>query len=129
MNRGKILFVLFGLVAGMLSAQEKFDDLVTIGDTLFIGEPSSNSYEYIDVPRKNFIIKKGGIANISSIENNTVTITDIEKSKSGETIVTFKKADGNKFFKAYRKLSANLNGAINSGELNFPNNAENDLAK
>lgn len=129
MKRGKILFVLFGLLAGIVSAQEKFDDMVTVGDTLYIGEPSQNTYEYIDIPRKNFIIKKGGIANISSINNTTVTITNIKKSKSGETIVTFKKADGNKFFKAYRKLSANLNGAINAGELNFPNNEENDLAK
>ncbi|WP_396591469.1 hypothetical protein [Allomuricauda sp. R78024] len=111
-----ILFLLmFSLFANGLNAQENHTDLVKVGDQLVIGEPTGVSYQNINVPRKNFIIKRGGIPNMSTLKSSIVTITKI--SSSGNPIITFKRSDGKKFFKAYRTLTADLKTAIGSGEM------------
>ena len=106
-----------------VTAQEKYDDLVKVGDELIIGSPSNSDYQYIDTPRKNFIIKKGGIANMGSLLNNKVTVTKKVYDKNDKVIVTFKRTDGTKFFNAYRTLKADLNGAIANGELRIKNSS------
>lgn len=127
MKRTFFLFVTLCATIGMY-AQEDFSNLVKIGDQLTISEPSSSSYKFIDIPRKNFIIKRGGIANIGSLENVKITITKISYGEN--TVIRFKKSSGGKFFTAYRTLTANLNGAINSGELEIHNSSAKDsLAK
>lgn len=111
-----ILFLLmFSLFANGLNAQENHTDLVKVGDQLVIGEPTGVSYQNINVPRKNFIIKRGGIPNMSTLKSSIVTITKI--SSSGNPVITFKRSDGKKFFKAYRTLTADLKTAISSGEM------------
>lgn len=95
--------------------QDTQSDLVKVGDELMISKMSGQHYQHIDIPRKNFIIKRGGIANMSSIENTTVIVTKV--SNNGNPTITFKKSDGRKFFKAYRTLTANLKDALESGEL------------
>ncbi len=111
-----------------LTAQENFKDSINVGDKLIISKPSSNDYRFIDVPRKNFIIKRGGIANMASLENNIVRVTKITNSKN--PTITIEKVNGRKFFRVYRTLKVNLNGAINNGELKFPHNGKKDsLAK
>nr|WP_299072479.1 hypothetical protein [uncultured Allomuricauda sp.] len=110
-----ILFlVIFYFLIGTINAQNH-QDSVKIGDELIIGEPSGILYQNINVPRKNFIIKRGGIPNISTLENSVVTVTKI--SHSDNPTITFKKSDGRKFFRAYRTLTAELNGAISTGEM------------
>ncbi|TXN38051.1 hypothetical protein FVB32_07090 [Flagellimonas hymeniacidonis] len=106
-----VLFAFF-LFAFLGNAQE---NQVKIGDQLIIGEPAGTLYQSINVPRKNFIIKKGGIPNMSTLKNSVVTVTKI--SHSDNPTITFKKSNGRKFFKAYRSLTAELNGAIDSGEM------------
>ncbi|PWL40197.1 hypothetical protein DKG77_05070 [Flagellimonas aquimarina] len=80
-----------------------------------IVKPASLSYQSINVPRKNFIIKRGGIPNVSTLNNSIVTITKI--SGKDNPMITFKRSNGKKFFKAYRTLTAELNTAINIGEM------------
>jgi hypothetical protein len=117
-------------LASTITAQEKYDDMVNVGDELLIGSPSDANYKFIAMPRKNFIIKKGGIANMNSIVNNKVVITRKTYGKNDEVVVTFKKANGGKFFNAYRTLKADLNGAISNGELRFKNSsASGEIAK
>lgn len=123
MKRIFFLFVSLCATIGMY-AQEDFSNLVKIGDQLTISGPSSSSYKFIDVPRKNFIIKRGGLANIGSLQNVKVTITKISYGKN--TVIRFKKSSGGKFFAAYRTLTANLNGAMNSGELEIRNSSTKD---
>ncbi|MDT0606626.1 hypothetical protein [Croceitalea rosinachiae] len=125
----RIFFILVILCATVrMHAQEDFSDLVKIGDQLIISKPSQNRYQFIDIPRKNFIIKRGGIANMGSLKNMIVTITEIGDSDNPK--VRFKKSSGGKFFLAYRTLTANLNGAINSGELKIQSTSNKDsLAK
>ena len=98
-------------------AQEKFDDMVAVGDELTIGRPSQSNYQFINIPRKNFIIKRGGIASLGSIMNKKVIITEINQDKNEVTQITFRTKNGSKFFKVYRTLSADLNKAISNGEL------------
>lgn len=110
-----ILLLTFSLFAYSMNAQENYASSAKVGDQLVIGDPISVSYENINVPRKNFIIKRGGIPNMSTLKKSIVTITKI--SESNNPVITFKRSDGKKFFKAYRTLTANLNSAINSGEM------------
>ncbi len=127
MKRMVFLLAILLSVSG-LSAQENFSDLVKVGDELIIAKAPATTFNYIDIPRKNFIIKRGGIANISSLENTIVTITKMTTEDNPK--ITFKRSDGNKFFKAYRTLTADLNKAINNGELKFRDSTKKDsLAK
>lgn len=116
----KSIIILFtiSLFAYSLNAQENYAESVKVGDQLIIAEPAGISYLNINVPRKNFIIKRGGIPNISTLKNSIVTITKI--SSNDNPLITFKRSDGKKFFKAYRTLTAELNRAISSGEMKLP---------
>lgn len=118
MKQSFLIFALIclGLIQG-INAQETPAADLKVGDELIIGPPVANNYKYIAVPRKNIIIKKGGIANLSSIKDNKVTISKITYSKANKAVVVLKKADGNKFFNACRSLKANLNAALTYGEL------------
>lgn len=111
-----------------IQSQNNYNDLVEVGDELVIAKKSGQRYQHIDVPRMNFIIKRGGIANMSSLENRTVTITEI--GDGANPSITFKNADGRKFFRVYHTLTANLNRAIESGELKIKTEIQKDsLAK
>nr|WP_299339004.1 hypothetical protein [Allomuricauda sp.] len=111
-----ILFLLVATLSmGYSSAQQKADLDVKIGDKFVISEPSSHEYQHIDVPRKNFIIKRGGIADMKSILNAVVVVTDIAGDQS--PIITFERANGMKFFRNYKTLTADLQGALDSNEL------------
>lgn len=116
--KSAIFLLTISLFAFSLNAQENHANLIKVGDQLIIAEPAGKSYLHINVPRKNFIIKRGGIANMSTLENSIVTITKI--SGNDNALITFKKSDGKKFFKAYRTLTAELNRAIGSGEMKLP---------
>ncbi len=116
----KTKFLILALALALsygVNAQETYDDLVKVGDELTIGAPAGNSYEYLEVPKKNFIIKKGGIANLSSISKAKVTVTKLTYDKNSKAIVTLKRSNGSKFFNAFRTLKADLNGAVANGEL------------
>ena len=116
----QVLFILIGLFAfTTVEAQKNLIDQVEVGDVLILGKPSSAHYKFVDVPRKNFIIKRGGIANISALNNQNIIITDVWHGKNPK--VTFKRADGKKFFRTYKTLTANLDKAVASGELKLPN--------
>jgi hypothetical protein len=42
-------------------------------DVFIIANVKNNNYEYINFPRANFIIKKGGIANFKNIQGEKIT--------------------------------------------------------
>lgn len=107
-----------------LTAQDNYDDLVAVGDELTIGSPSKGTYQFIHVPKRNFIIKKGGIPKMSSILDNKVIVTKKVYAKNNEIVISFKRTNGRKFFNAYRTLKANLNGAISNGELRLKDSSK-----
>ncbi|WP_350286404.1 hypothetical protein [uncultured Croceitalea sp.] len=119
-----LVLTAFFFALASVYAQEDYSEMVKVGDLLYIDAPSANSYKHIDIPRKNFIIKRGGIANMSSIRNTAVIVTKIDTGNDPK--VTFKKSNGSKFFNAFRTMSADLNKAIESGELEIRNTKKKD---
>ena len=111
--------IAFGLMLISLSfnAQVVSDSDISIGDKLTVGELTNGTFKFIKLPKANFIIKKGGLANYKSIEKSTVVISNIEKDKKGNTIVELKRNNGKKFFNAIWTIKADLKQALNSGEL------------
>lgn len=104
------------MALGYIQAQEQSD--LTTGDILFLGKPSSgNSYQHIDFPKKNIIIKRGGIANFNKLTGQKVVVHQIINVKDGSTLAILKKKNGKNFFRFFPKIQCHLNKALNSGEL------------
>lgn len=93
------------------------NDEVVVGTVLQIGEPVSPHYSHIHFPKANFIIKSGGLADFKNLEGNLVVVTEIREKENGETEITFKRKNGQKFFRNYETVRANLSKALESGEL------------
>lgn len=90
---------------------------VQVGDVFEIGKPETNRYKHIDFPRANFIIKRGGIANYSSVEGNKVVVTSVKEKKDGTKEVKIKRKDGRRFFGSHAVVSVYYRPALESGEL------------
>jgi hypothetical protein len=90
---------------------------VTVGDVLVINQTENQDFKSLDLPRANFIIKKGGIANYKSLIGNRVKVTAVETNDAGETTVILKREDGRKFFRSHPTISANIDEALKNGEL------------
>ncbi|MEA1787549.1 hypothetical protein U1E44_15715 [Arenibacter sp. GZD96] len=92
---------------------------VKVGTVLKIGEATTSTYAHINFPRANFIIKRGGLANYKSVEGNHVVVTDVVTKANGEKVITFERKNGQKFFRNYTSVSANLAKALEAGELSI----------
>lgn len=90
---------------------------VEVGDVFEIGKPETNTYKYINFPRANFIIKRGGIANYKSVQKNTVVVTSVKEKKNGSTEVKIKRKDGGRFFGSHTVVSVDFDDALRAGEL------------
>lgn len=90
---------------------------VQVNDVLIIQEPSGADFKHIHFPRKNFIIKRGGIANLKSLKGTKVVVDEISYAKDGATLVTVSRMDGKKFFRAFPRVTAKLESALETGEL------------
>lgn len=113
----KAALLILGLfLALQLNAQQE-GGTHAVGDLMLIKAPSSGSYEHLYFPRKNIIIKRGGIANFKSVVGTRVVISKILKDENGVTDVILKRADGRKFFSYLPNVKANLKKALSHGEL------------
>ena len=90
---------------------------VTIGDEFVISPVEGTSYSHLIFPRKNFIIKQGGIANTKTVRNLRVIVRGISYDSKGNTVVQLSRKDGGRFFRAYNQISARLEKALEAGEL------------
>ena len=90
---------------------------VKVGDVLRIGQPETNAYKHIKFPRANFIIKKGGIANYKRVEGEKVIIMAIKEKKDGSIQIKIKRNDGGRFFGSHNVVAADVEEALESGEL------------
>lgn len=107
-----LLFLGLFIAAINLQAQD-----VAVGDTFEIGSPDSPQYAHLEFPRANFIIKRGGIANYKSVQGQKVVVTSVKEKKDGTKVVKIKRADGNRFFGSHWQIAANVEKALESGEL------------
>ena len=115
MKKAAFLILSF-FFALQLNAQHQ-EDTQTVGAELTIKSPSSSAYKHLYFPRKNIIIKRGGIANFKSVVGTKVVISKILKKDNGVTEVVLKRADGRKFFNYLPNIKANLDQALAMGEL------------
>lgn len=100
----------------MLKAQEK-ENIVAEGDILVLGKAHNSDYSHIDFPKKNIIIKRGSIANFNALVGTRLVVQSFERDKDGMTKAVLKRKDGLNFFRFFPRVRANIEKAIQSGEL------------
>ncbi|MDG5491267.1 hypothetical protein [Psychroserpens sp. SPM9] len=88
-----------------------------VGDVLEISEPYAQSFNHINFPKQNILIKRGKVANYNSVYGNKVVVEAIKTKDDGTTYVILKKQDGSKFFNYLTTVKANYQKAIDAGEL------------
>ena len=109
--KGVFIFLALLVCSLGMSAQE-----VDVGDELTLGMPTTDVYHHVSFPKKNFIMKRNGLANLKSAKGLRVTV--IEKvDVGGATKVTLARKDGKRFFGMKRHVIADLKKALDSGEL------------
>ena len=112
-----VLLVLATISINAQNAKQIVQEEVEVGDILQVGQPDAARFQYIEFPRPNFIIKKGGIANYKRVEGDKVIVTSIEETKDGTLEVQIKLANGGRFFRTHSVVKADLKNALESGEL------------
>lgn len=109
------LIIIFALFAGISQIQAQ-SSMLQQGQVLQIDRPESGDFQYVKFPRKNIIIKRGGIADMKSVEGMLVVVQSFKETKWG-TEVTLKRKDGGKFFRNFPTITAIWPDARDNGEL------------
>ena len=111
-----LLSLLMITFSGVIYSQNS-NSIVKVGDVFTIGEVDGNNYKYINFPKTNFIIKKGGIANYNRVKGEEVAITSIKENKDGNLIATIKLTSEKYFFRSHKYITVQIDEAINEKEL------------
>lgn len=115
--RTNILFaLLMSFFTGIVYSQSSNSN-ITIGDVFTIGEVYNNNYKYINFPRHNFIMKKGGIASYKNIKGEKVEVASIKEKKDGSLVATIKLTSKRSFFNSHKYVTVDINEAIRNKEL------------
>ncbi len=108
--------MVFILAIGMLNAQEQHNP-ITIGDVLVLSQPSGSSYQHIDFPSPNIIIKRGAIANFNNLVGQKLIVKEIIIDDDGGKRAILVRKDGRNFFRFFPSVTSNLDKALTKGEL------------
>ncbi len=117
--RKSLSFLAFLLCVFTVNAQFSTDDIAK-GDILILNEPTSATFSHINFPPKNIIIKRGAIPNFKTLLGKRLIVEGISTNKKGRTIATLKRVDGLKFFRFFPRVTADMEKALESGELRSP---------
>ncbi|MCM5664086.1 hypothetical protein [Galbibacter mesophilus] len=110
-----ILAGLFVLCAMGLHAQDA--TTVKEGDVFEVASPSGQEFRHINFPKKNFIIKRGGVASDKLVYGEKVVVTKVSTKKDGSTEIQIKPVDGGRFYNAIPSVSVDYEQAMETGEL------------
>jgi hypothetical protein len=116
----KLFSIAFLMICGLMSYQvnaTNIDNNPEVGDRLLIQSPENTMYTAVNMPKLNFVVKKGGVANYKSVQNTLVEVVKISQNKKGENIVTLQRVDGAKILGLKKSVSANYDQALQLGEL------------
>lgn len=105
---------------GMLQAQGPSGEVrnpVQVGDELQIGRPAEITYRYINFPSADDILRKGGSANLKAVEGMKVVVVSVKEKKDGTVRIRIKPMYSDRFFGSHLYVTAELNAALRSGEL------------
>lgn len=114
--RKVLLLMAFLATIPILKAQEKPPQLAA-GNIVTLGEPVGIRYRHLNFPRKNFIIKRGAIANFNALVGIKLEVIDLEVGQKGATFVTLKRKDGQHFFRFFPTVTAHLEKAVAAREI------------
>lgn len=87
------------------------------GDVFTLGTAVTPEYKHIDFPRRNFILKRGAIANFNKLKGEKVVVHKVSYNNENEAEVVLKRLDGKRFFRFFPTVKANFDRAMESGEL------------
>ena len=104
------------LIPVFTSAQDSTADYNS-GDVFIVGDKKYNNYKYIDFPKPNFIIKKGGIVNYKNIKGEKVIISSVDEKSDGTIQAIIKLAKSRKFFNSHKFVSVDISKALENKEL------------
>lgn len=96
--------------------------VVAKGDVIQIANPSASTYKYINLPRPNFLIKRGGIVNFNKLKGKKIEVTEVNTTKNCKIEVRVKRQDGKKFFNTLKTMTIDLDRAIEAGEIKLTHN-------
>ena len=113
--RKEIIIAVFGIFTGFSMANAQ-TSTVASGEEFELMLPDNGTFEYVDFPRKNFIIKRVGVANMKSVDRNTVVVDRIERDDD-QVFAVLRRKDGRKFFRHIREVRAQWPEALDKGEL------------
>ncbi|MGB5437128.1 MAG: hypothetical protein WBM98_14630 [Maribacter sp.] len=122
--RKSAIMIAFLFSIGMLHAQDN-SSVIEKGTVLTLGNVTASSYQHIDFPRKNIIIKRGAIADFNNLEGRKVFVEEIVTA-NGKTKVTLKRKDGRNFFRFWPTVTSDIEMALAKGELKMPNTKRED---
>ncbi|UJH90766.1 hypothetical protein LZ575_18715 [Antarcticibacterium sp. 1MA-6-2] len=114
----KTLLIAFMIILALeVQAQEL--KTLEVGTIVTIEKPSGQEFQHIHFPKKNFIIKRGGIVNYKREFGNEVEIVSLETKKDGIRQARLKRGDGKKFFQSHTSVLVDLDKAIAAGEISI----------
>ncbi|NHF58697.1 hypothetical protein FK220_005060 [Flavobacteriaceae bacterium TP-CH-4] len=124
----KSFFVaVFLAVSFLVNAQEK-ETMIQPGTTFTLAAVDGDNYRHIKFPRKNIIIKRGAIANFNELIGEQLVVSEV-KSGAENTYVVLKRKNGKPFFRFFPTVDANLEKALERGELRAAEPTKNQLAQ
>ena len=114
----KLVFVLTAFFCFGWANGQNNESSIEKGSILVLGTPSAGlDFKHIHFPKRNFIIKRGGIADYRALIGRKVQVSHVESSQNGETEIVLKPLDGQRFFRFLPKVKANYEKALDRGEL------------
>ncbi len=93
---------------------------IAVGDVFVVGAVENNNYTYINFPKPNIIIKKGGLVNFRNVVGKKVRITSIKEKKNGTLVATIQLVSKRLFFKSHKTVTVKINKALQHKELLRP---------
>ena len=90
---------------------------IAVGDVFVVGAVENNNYTYINFPKPNIIIKKGGLVNFRNVVGKKVRITSIKEKKNGTLVATLQLVSKRFFFKSHKTVTVKINKALQHKEL------------
>ncbi|UWX54716.1 hypothetical protein NYZ99_18070 [Maribacter litopenaei] len=104
---------LFLVSFGVFSQTESSE--IKVGDIFTIQKSTNLPFDHIHFPKTNFIIKRVGVANYKGLDDTKVKVVKL----LGDDMVTLTSVNGKKFFNAYKYVEADINKALEEGELQY----------
>ncbi|MFM1878632.1 MAG: hypothetical protein RLZZ241_1498 [Bacteroidota bacterium] len=113
--RRLVILTGIGLLLNFTLAFSQIPKNPQIGAVYEIVKPNG-AFEYLEVPKANFIRKRGSISDPKSLHGNRVVISEVLDHR-GHWQVVLTREDGNKFFRFYPSLKAHWPEVLDSGEI------------